>query len=193
MEIGEKIKHRRELLGMSQDELAKKVGYKSRSSINKIETDGRGLPQSKIVAFAKALETTPAYLMGWEQSKEYNTIQTEEEYQAALEMIDFLKNLKIETEFDMKLINCYKILNKDGKEKAVSYIQDLSKIPEYQDTEKIKIANESTNDNFNSGTSETEYILTLKNYKDFLKNKQSKYWDKLKNELEIVSKPNDDN
>lgn len=68
MEIGERIKHRRELLGMSQDELAKKVGYKSRSSINKIETDGRGLPQSKIVAFAKALETTPAYLMGWDES-----------------------------------------------------------------------------------------------------------------------------
>lgn len=65
MEIGNRIKYRRELLGMSQEELAKKIGYKSRSSINKIEIDGRGLPQSKIVAFAKALETTPAYLMGW--------------------------------------------------------------------------------------------------------------------------------
>ena len=66
MEIGDRIKYRRELLGMSQEELAHKVGYKSRSSINKIESDGRGLPQSKIVLFAKALETTPAYLMGWE-------------------------------------------------------------------------------------------------------------------------------
>lgn len=66
MEIGERIKHRREELSMSQDELAKKVGYKSRSSVNKIEADGRGLPQRKIVAFAKALETTPSYLMGWE-------------------------------------------------------------------------------------------------------------------------------
>lgn len=65
MEIGDRIKKRREELGMSQEELAKKVGYKSRSSINKIEIDGRGLPQSKIVAFAKALETSPAYLMGW--------------------------------------------------------------------------------------------------------------------------------
>lgn len=65
MEIGQIIKKRREALGMSQEELAKKVGYKSRSSINKIETDGRGLPQSKIKAFATALDTTPAYLMGW--------------------------------------------------------------------------------------------------------------------------------
>ena len=50
-----------------QEELAKKVGYKSRSSVNKIEIDGRGLPQNKIVIFAKALETTPAYLVRWKE------------------------------------------------------------------------------------------------------------------------------
>lgn len=66
MEIGNRIKLRREELGMSQEELATKVGYKSRSSINKIEIDGRGLPQKKIALFAKVLKTTPAYLMGWE-------------------------------------------------------------------------------------------------------------------------------
>lgn len=66
MDIGKRIKQRREELGLSQEDLARKVGYKSRSSVNKIETDGRGLPQSKIIAFAKALDTTPAYLMGWE-------------------------------------------------------------------------------------------------------------------------------
>ena len=66
MEIGQIIKRRREELGLSQEELAIKAGYKSRSSINKIEVDGRGLPQSKIIAIANALKTTPAYLMGWE-------------------------------------------------------------------------------------------------------------------------------
>lgn len=70
MEIGERIKLRREELRMSQDELAKKVGYKSRSSINKIEADGRGLPQRKIAAFASALDTTPSYLMGWTVAEE---------------------------------------------------------------------------------------------------------------------------
>ena len=73
MNIGIRIRQRREELGLSQDELAKKVGYKSRSSINKIEIDGRGLPQNKIIAFAKALETTPAYLMGWEENASENT------------------------------------------------------------------------------------------------------------------------
>lgn len=68
MEIGERIKKRREELGMSQEELAQKAGYKSRSSINKIEIDGRGLPQSKIAIIANALDTTPAYIMGWEEN-----------------------------------------------------------------------------------------------------------------------------
>jgi transcriptional regulator with XRE-family HTH domain len=63
---GKRIKARRTELGMTQEELAKKIGYTSRSSINKIELDGRGLPQTKIVAIAKALNTTPAYIMGWE-------------------------------------------------------------------------------------------------------------------------------
>lgn len=79
MEIGDRIKLRREELGMSQEELAVKVGYKSRSSVNKIESDGRGLPQKKIVLFAEALQTTPAYLMGWEDETieiKYNTLSS---------------------------------------------------------------------------------------------------------------------
>ena len=66
MEIGERIKARREELGMSQDELARMVGYKWRSSINKIELGGQRLPQKKIVEIARALRVTPSYLMGWE-------------------------------------------------------------------------------------------------------------------------------
>lgn len=69
MDIGLRIKEKREELKMTQDELAAKVGYKSRSSINKIEIDGRGLPQSKIKQFADALDTTPAFLMGWDMEK----------------------------------------------------------------------------------------------------------------------------
>ena len=68
MEIGERIKARREELGMSQDELARRVGYKWRSSINKIELGGQRLPQKKIVEIARALRVTPSYLMGWEDN-----------------------------------------------------------------------------------------------------------------------------
>lgn len=62
--IGERIKQRRLELGLTQEELANKVGYKSRTSINKIELS-RSLPLKKIEIMANALETSPAYLMGW--------------------------------------------------------------------------------------------------------------------------------
>ena len=68
LEIYKRIRARREELGISQEELAKRMGYKSRSSINKIEKGENDIPQSKIVAFAQALRTTPEALMGWEQS-----------------------------------------------------------------------------------------------------------------------------
>lgn len=66
--IGQRIKLRREELGLSQEELGKRLGYKSRSSINKIELDQRNLTQSKIKSIADALETTPSYIMGWEET-----------------------------------------------------------------------------------------------------------------------------
>mgnify|MGYP000919246526 CR=1 FL=1 len=64
MKIGDRIKARREFLKMTQEELALKMGYKSRSTINKIELGINDIPQSKISDFAKILKTTPAYLMG---------------------------------------------------------------------------------------------------------------------------------
>jgi transcriptional regulator with XRE-family HTH domain len=67
MEVGERIKARREQLNMTQDELAKKVGYTSRSSVAKVEANANGMVQSKLILFANALQTTPAYLLGWEE------------------------------------------------------------------------------------------------------------------------------
>lgn len=69
MDIGERIKKRREELNMSQAELARQVGYSTRSTITRIERDGNGISQDKIVAIAKALKTTPSYLMGWEDEE----------------------------------------------------------------------------------------------------------------------------
>lgn len=59
------IKARREALGWSQEDLAQKTGYTSRSSIAKIEKGMVDLPQTKIALFAEALGTTPSELMGW--------------------------------------------------------------------------------------------------------------------------------
>ncbi|MDH6367520.1 MULTISPECIES: helix-turn-helix transcriptional regulator [unclassified Breznakia] len=63
--LGSRIRNRRIGLDITQEELAKSLGYKSKSSINKIEIGENDLPQSKISLFASMLDTTPAYLMGW--------------------------------------------------------------------------------------------------------------------------------
>ena len=68
MTIGERVKAARERKGFTQDELAHKLGYKSRSSINKIEKE-RDIPRSMIVKLAEILDVTPAYLMGWDEEK----------------------------------------------------------------------------------------------------------------------------
>lgn len=64
MTIGERIRLRREELNMSQEELAIKCGYSSRSTINKIELDQRNLPQPKIMSMATALDVTIPWLLG---------------------------------------------------------------------------------------------------------------------------------
>lgn len=63
--IYEKIKARRKELGLSQDDLAQLMGYKSRSTINKIESGQVDLSRSKIDKFSKVLQVSPSYLMGW--------------------------------------------------------------------------------------------------------------------------------
>jgi transcriptional regulator with XRE-family HTH domain len=67
--IGFRIKARREALGMSQDELALKMGYKNRSTIAKIENGTNDVVQTNIVKFAEVLNTTIAYLMDWEEEQ----------------------------------------------------------------------------------------------------------------------------
>lgn len=78
-ELYKRIRILREKSGMTQDELAKKVGYKSRSTINKIELGINDISQSKIVALAKALGTTPGYLLGWEEIKNSPTQTVDEQ------------------------------------------------------------------------------------------------------------------
>ena len=70
--VGENILILRKRLGWTQEELAIKMGYKSKSTINKIELGINDIPQSKIAKFAEVLGTTPGYLMGWVEDVQEN-------------------------------------------------------------------------------------------------------------------------
>ncbi len=63
-DLSTRVRLRREQLGLSQEELARRMGYRSRSSITKLEKGINDLPQSKVEELAQALETTPAALLG---------------------------------------------------------------------------------------------------------------------------------
>ena len=71
-DFGKKVKARREELGMTQEELAEKLGYKTKSTITKIECGINDPVLSRVSAFAEALNTTISYFMNWEESPSYN-------------------------------------------------------------------------------------------------------------------------
>lgn len=68
MTIGQRVKKLRIEKHLTQSELAEKLGYKSKTSVAHIE-NGRDIPRSMVVTLSKVLNTTPAYLMGWEDEK----------------------------------------------------------------------------------------------------------------------------
>lgn len=63
MTIGEKIAKFREEKGLSQEELAHSLGYKSRSSIQKIESGQRDVPRKMIAQLSIILQVSPLDLL----------------------------------------------------------------------------------------------------------------------------------
>lgn len=72
--IGDKIKYLRKKNNMTQRELADKLNYTSNTTIAKIEKNVIDISQRQILAFAKALNTTPAYLLGLEENSSKNEL-----------------------------------------------------------------------------------------------------------------------
>lgn len=66
--IGQRIKQVREALGMTQAELARRMGYSARSTINRIENGSQAFPMKKLDKFAQVLDVTPAFLAGFTES-----------------------------------------------------------------------------------------------------------------------------
>lgn len=67
-EMGRRIKELRIKRSMSQTKLAELAGYKDKSAIAHIEAGRRDISQSKLIAIAEALNTTPSYLMDGDEN-----------------------------------------------------------------------------------------------------------------------------
>ena len=66
--FGERVKSRRIALNMTQEELARKLGYSSRSTVNKIELGKINVTQTKVIELSRALDCSISYLMGWQEN-----------------------------------------------------------------------------------------------------------------------------
>lgn len=102
MEFCERLKRRRRDLGISADELGKMIG-KNRATIYRYEKgDIESVPTDILEPLAAALETTPTWLMGWDnvefskeiaitpkELQEYLNL-TNEEYEKVIEYTRFL-------------------------------------------------------------------------------------------------------
>lgn len=74
MKVNEIIKKRRKELGLTLREVAEKLGV-SESLISRYESnDVKNMGIDKLIPLAKVLNTTPAFLMGWETKKEKENI-----------------------------------------------------------------------------------------------------------------------
>lgn len=111
--IGDRIRKQRESLCMTQEELAHKLGYKSRSSVNKVE-NSRELSNKKVLQYASALNISPAYLMGWEEGSE--------------KAIDNSHDKKIKL-----LIETTKNYNEKSMERLLAYAEKLKELQEMDD------------------------------------------------------------
>lgn len=73
--IGLRIRNRRISLGISQEELASRMGLKSKSTICKIERGEDNLTADSVKKYAKALNVTPEWLYGNEDANGNKTIK----------------------------------------------------------------------------------------------------------------------
>ena len=125
MRIGERIKQRRLELGYTADTLAKMLN-KNRATIYRYENGKiENMPIDILEPLAKALSTTPAYLMGWQESHQESTStrpnQTEN-YYLDIETAEYVEMLRTRPEIYL-LLSASRGISKEEIQEAVNYIE----------------------------------------------------------------------
>ena len=139
MTIGDKIKQLRTEREWSQEQVARMLGYKSRSTINKIELGINELTQSKIVAFANLFGVEPWQLLNDEPlnmaeiKSQWERTDRERMIQAEVKVYEDVQSMFGKAAFE--LLSCFNQLNKAGQEKAIAQIQDMIEIAKYRKDE----------------------------------------------------------
>lgn len=127
MTVGERIRAYRERMGITQEELARKIGTR-KQTIYKYENNIiTNIPSDKIENIATALETTPVVLMGWLDIAEENKPTKEE-----------LTRFKANT-YEALVVKEMQKMNKAGKIKLLDTARDMTCSPLYNDDYEIEL------------------------------------------------------
>ena len=110
-----RIKELRKAKGLTLEEVGNMVGV-GKSTVRKWETGIiANMKRDKIAALARALDTTPAYLMGWEEEQKKNDIQA-----------DIILKMRTDSEFMSVVETLYK-LDKDKLQSINQMLNTLFK------------------------------------------------------------------
>ena len=91
--VGDRIKEQRELIKMSQVELAEKMGV-SKQTLYKYENNVvTNIPSDKIQIVAQILDISPSYLMGWEDNLSTDNADIIPDLMSDKELFDSVKKL----------------------------------------------------------------------------------------------------
>lgn len=114
--MGARIRQRREELGITQEDLAFSVGYKSRASINKIELGKTDIGQTMIIDIAETLHIPTNYI---------TDVDTP---------VNDILNRKLPQLLsdEQQLLSDYRNFNEEGQEKVRDYITDLKDNQRYK-------------------------------------------------------------
>lgn len=115
MDLANRVRQRREELGMSQEDLALRMGYSSRTSVNKIE-NGRPCSQKIIARLAEALGVSIPYLMGWDEEK---AIEIHKKNDA---LSDIIVELRTNEEF-MSIVETIYKMDKEKRSSLLAFLK----------------------------------------------------------------------
>lgn len=127
MTVGERIRAYRERMGITQEELARKIGTR-KQTIYKYENNIiTNIPSDKIENIATALETTPVVLMGWLDIAEENKPTKEG-----------LTRFKANT-YEALVVKEMQKMNKAGKVKLLDTARDMTCSPLYNPDYQVEL------------------------------------------------------
>lgn len=121
-QIHERIKRLRKQNKLSVDEIVKKLNI-SRATYYRYESNEiEKLPLTILEPLAKILNTTPAYLMGWQEPHQENKSTQTEDYYLDAETAEYAEMLRTRPEMRM-LFSASRGISKEEMQEAVNYIE----------------------------------------------------------------------